>query len=74
MMLFEHVKESAEALKASGREAIAEAHAAGVPAYYIDAGGIVRELPDGTRDRFILNANGVEIVEHLHPALRVSRP
>ena len=39
MMLFEHVKECVEALKASGREAIAEAHAAGVPAYYSDAGG-----------------------------------
>jgi hypothetical protein len=40
----------------------------------IDEGGAILVLPDGTRDRVTLGADGVEVVGHLRPALRVSWP
>ena len=47
-----------------GQRAIAESKALGVPAYYMDptlGAGIIKELPDGTRQR-VERTEGNEIV------------
>lgn len=54
MMLFEKARENEAAVKQVGARAIAAAHRAGVPAYYLDPAlgdGIIKEMPDGTRHR-----------------------
>lgn len=51
-MIFRLARENADAIRAMGRGAILEAHAAGVDAHYRDAllgEGVVRESPDGVR-------------------------
>lgn len=54
MMLFEKARENEAAVKQVGLRAIAAAHMAGVPAFYLDPAlgeGIIKEMPDGTRHR-----------------------
>lgn len=51
-MIFRLARENADAVRAMGRDAIRELHAAGVDAHYRDASlgeGMVRESPDGVR-------------------------
>lgn len=71
MMLFERVKRHEAALKRAGREEIEKAKLAGVPAYYSEASNsdcIVREMPDGTRQRVKLAKDGEEeVVEPIGP-------
>ena len=53
-MLSKLVAEKAEAIRQVGACALEEARQAGVPAYYMDRSlcdGIIREMPDGTRER-----------------------
>ena len=57
MMIFDKARENAEAIKQGGARAIEEAKRVGVPAYYLDPSlgeGIIKELPDGTRQRIKL--------------------
>lgn len=64
MILFEKSRENADAIRMMGKQAIAEARRMGLPAHYVDPAlgeGIIRELPDGTRQR-LQRVNGVRIV------------
>jgi hypothetical protein len=70
MTLFDQAREAAEALRKAGREEIRKAHAAGVPAYYDNGDGIVREMPDGTRQRIVPGADGRETVTATLPPRR----
>ena len=54
MTLFDLFDANMDALKTLGSRAVAEARRDGVAAYYMDpalGAGLVRELPDGTRER-----------------------
>ena len=71
MMIFERARENAKAMAQMGQRAIAESKALGVPAYYVDpalGAGIIKELPDGTRQR-VERIEGKEIaLETLGPS------
>ncbi|MGU3538382.1 hypothetical protein [Methylobacterium sp. A54F] len=70
MMLFDRLRENAEAIRALGAAAIARAHRAGVPAYAMDPAlgdGLVRHMPDGTRQRVAV-VDGVEVVIETYTA------
>jgi hypothetical protein len=70
MMIFEKARENAEAIKQGGARAIAEAKLAGVPAYYLDAAlgdALIKELPDGTRQRIEVIDGEDVVVESLGP-------
>lgn len=54
MILTKLIRENAESVRQIGVRALQEAKRAGVPAYYMDPSlgdGIIREMPDGTRER-----------------------
>jgi hypothetical protein len=62
-------KDEAEIAKV-GVKAIEQAHAAGVAAYYIDASlgdGIVKEMPDGTRQLIDSNMDEDVVLQTLSP-------
>jgi len=64
MVLFEKIDENAEAIRRVGERAVLEAKRFGVPAHYMDptlCDGIIREMPDGTRQQIELK-NDEEIV------------
>jgi len=64
MMIFEKARENAKAMEDMGRRAIEESRKLGAPAYYVDPAfgdGIIKELPDGTRQR-VERIEGREIV------------
>ena len=64
MVLFEKIRENADAIRQIGERAIQEARRLGVPYHYMDPSlcdGIIREMPDGTRQRVELK-NGEEVV------------
>jgi predicted nucleotidyltransferase len=63
MTLMDRFKEAADDLKHMGREEIEKAHCAGVPAYHSDGVGIIREMPDGSRERVRLGEDGEVIVD-----------
>lgn len=68
MMIFDKARENAEAIRRGGLDAIEECRLAGVPAYYMDAGlctGIVREMPDGSRQHVKLVDGADVVVEEL---------
>jgi len=70
MMIFEKARENAEAIKQGGARAIEEAKLVGVPAYYLDPSlgeGIIKELPDGTRQRIKLIDGEDVVVESIGP-------
>ena len=53
-----------------GEEEIAEAKRAGVPAVYMDAAlgpGLIREMPDGTRERFESRDGHIVVLERFGP-------
>lgn len=55
MTLFDLLDANMDAVKAVGSRAVAQARRDGVPACYMDpalGAGLVRVLPDGTRERF----------------------
>jgi hypothetical protein len=64
MILFEKVRQNAEALRQVGARALEEARRAGVPAYYMDPAygdDIIREYPDGRRERMIKGQDGAVV-------------
>jgi len=68
-MLIERVRERAELIAQIGKLAIEKAHSAGGAAYYMDArlgDGIIKELPDGTRQNIRYDENWNEIVLETH--------
>ncbi|RDI53852.1 hypothetical protein [Microvirga subterranea] len=70
MKLLEKARENAEAVRNIGLIAIEEARRLGVPVHYMDPAvcdGIIRELPEGTRQH-VRRVDGNEIViEDLPP-------
>ena len=75
MMIFEKARENAEAIKQGGARAIEEAKRVGVPAYYLDPSlgeGIIKELPDGTRQRIKLIDGEDVVVESIGPKMSYS--
>lgn len=64
MKLSDCARKNAEAIRSVGMIAITEAKAMGVPVHYMDPAvcdGIIRELPDGSRQH-IKRVDGQEIV------------
>ena len=64
MLLFDKIKDNAEAIRRVGERAVQEAKELGVPSHYMDptlCEGIIREMPDGTRQHVELK-DGEEIV------------
>lgn len=70
-MLLENATKNAEALRTSGERAIRDAKRAGAPVYYMDAAlgeGIIKELPDGTRQKVLVLEDEDLVVETLVPS------
>jgi hypothetical protein len=64
MVLFDKIQENADAIRQIGERAIQEARRLRVPSHYMDPSlcdGIIREMPDGTRQHVELK-NGEEVV------------
>ncbi len=64
MVLFDKFGKNADAICRVGERAVREAKELGVPCHYMDPSlcdGIIREMPDGTRQHVELK-DGVEIV------------
>ncbi len=64
MILFDKIKNNADAIRRVGERAVQEARKLGVPCHYMDpslCNAIIREMPDGTRQHVELK-NGEEIV------------
>ncbi len=64
-MLLERTDEIAEDLRKMGLRALSQASRAGVPGYFMDprlGEGIIRRLPDGTRQRVRLDPDGEDVV------------
>ena len=64
MVLFDEVRQNADALRQVGETALADAKKAGVPVYYMDdafGDDIIREFPDGHRERIARGQQGATI-------------
>lgn len=71
-MLLEIATKNAQALRTAGKRAIAQAKMAGVPVYYMDPAlgdGIIKEFPDGTRQKVRVQAHEDVVLETIPPAL-----
>ncbi len=67
-MLLENATKYAEAIRTAGRRAIERAKRAGAPVYYMDAAiadGIIREWPDGSRERVEIRDGETVAIEDL---------
>lgn len=76
MILTKLIRENAEAISQIGVRALEEARQAGVPAYYMNPSlgdGIVRELPDGTRERIERRGGQAVVVETYAPRFQRTR-
>lgn len=72
MVLFERIRENATALRQVGDRAVREAREFGVPSHYGDPAlgdGIIREMPDGTRQRVELRDGEEVVVETFGPRM-----
>lgn len=70
MVLFEKLRENADAIRRVGERAVEEARRLGVPCHYMDAticDGIIREMPDGSRQRVELKDGEEIVVETFRP-------
>lgn len=70
MILFEKIRENADAIRQIGERAVREARKLGVPSHYADPAlgeGIIREMPDGTRQRVELKDGDEVVVETFGP-------
>ncbi len=70
MVLFEKIQENADEIRKIGERAVEEAKRLGVAAHYMDpalCNGIVRELPDGTRQHIELKNNEEIVVATFGP-------
>jgi hypothetical protein len=64
MVLFDKVRQNAEALRHVGERALCDARKAGIPIHYMDAAfgdDIIREFPDGHRERIPRGGEGVVV-------------
>ena len=64
MVLFDKVRQNAEALRQVGERALCDARKAGIPIHYMDAAfgdDIIREFPDGHRERIPRGGEGVVV-------------
>lgn len=69
-MLLENATKNAEALRTAGKRAIAQAKLAGVAVYYMDPAlgeDIIKELPDGTRQKVKVHAVEDVVIETILP-------
>jgi hypothetical protein len=72
-MLLENATRYQDAIRTAGERAIRRAKQAGAPVYYMDAAiadGIIRELPDGSRQRVEIREGEDIVLEHLSAAAR----
>ena len=72
-MLLENATKYEGAINSAGERAMRRAKRAGAPVYYMDvtiADGIIRELPDGSRQRVEIRDGEDVVLEDLDPALR----
>jgi hypothetical protein len=53
MKFFDVPESYDDGLKEACRQAVARAHAAGLPTYHADREGMYRQLPDGTIERLL---------------------
>lgn len=70
-MLLENATKYEEAIRTAGERAMRRARLAGVPVYYMDArlaDGIIRELPDGSRQVVEIRDGEDIVVESLEAA------
>jgi hypothetical protein len=70
MVLFDKIQENAEAIRRVGERAVQEAKKLGVPSHYMDptlCEGIIREMPDGTRQHVELKNDEEIVVETFGP-------
>ena len=68
MVLFDKLRENAETIRQVGERAVQEARRLGVPSHYMDTtvcAGIIREMPDGSRQRVELKDGREIVVESL---------
>lgn len=68
-MLLENANKYEEAISSAGERAMQRAKRAGAPVYYMDAAiaeGIIRELPDGSRQRVEITGGEDVVLEELH--------
>lgn len=71
MPLLDNIEKFETGMRLAGRRAVEQAKRAGVPAYYMDPAlgdGIVKEFPDGTRQRIKLQDDEDVVLEILSPA------
>jgi hypothetical protein len=65
LVVLETLRRNAEAIRQVGQRALDEARSAGVPVYYTDrpayGDDIIREYPDGRRERMIKGQDGVVV-------------
>ncbi len=69
-MLLENATKYEIAINSSGERAMRRAKRAGAPVYYMDAAiaeGIIRELPDGSRQRVEIRGGEAVVLEELSP-------
>lgn len=67
-MLLENAAKYQEAINTAGERAIQRAKRVGAPVYYMDAAigeGIIRELPDGSRQRVAISDGEDVVLEYL---------
>lgn len=68
MVLFDALREHADAIRRVGERAAEEARRLGVPCHYMDAtvcDGIIREMPDGSRQGVELRDGREVVIESL---------
>ena len=66
--MFDKLRENADAIRRVGERAVQEARRLGVPSHHVDAtvcAGIIREMPDGSRQRVELRDGREIVVESL---------
>jgi hypothetical protein len=70
VILFEKLHENAGAIRRVGECAVAEAKRLGVSSHYMDPSlcdGIIREMPDGTRQHVVLKDKVEVVIETFGP-------
>ena len=63
-LLFEWLRQHPDALRQVGVRALADAKKASVPVYYMEpayGNDIIREFPDGRRERIVAGENGTAV-------------
>lgn len=72
-MLLENATKYEEAIRTAGRRAMLRAKLVGAPVYYMDpaiSDGIIRELPDGSRQVVEIGQGEDTVLKSLEPVVR----